>query len=235
MTAAPSAGFAVIVAAAGRGQRLGDEQPKAFARLGSMTVLEHCLTGLLLVDQLTQVVVAVPASHVGQARTIRASFPSLNIEIVVGGPDRSATIAAAVERLDPATSIVLVHDAARPFTPAEVFDRVYRAVEAGNAAVVPVVPIVDTVRRVDSEHRCHGTVDRAELRSVQTPQGFRFLDLRDAHRAVIEVAVTDDAALMEHFGHEVVAVPGDRRSFKVTEPFDKLIATTVAGEQAVRN
>ena len=235
MTTVHSPGFALIVAAAGRGERLGDEEPKAFARLGSMTVLEHCLTGLLLVDRLTQVVVAVPDSHVGPARNVRSSFPSLNIEIVVGGLDRTATIAAALDRVDPATEIVLVHDAARPFTPPEVFDRVHQAVEAGNRAVVPVVPVVDTVRRVDADSRSLGTVDRADLRSVQTPQGFSFPDLRDVYRSHSAVVVTDDAALMEAAGFQVIAVAGDRRSFKVTEPFDRLIAMAVAHEATGRD
>jgi 2-C-methyl-D-erythritol 4-phosphate cytidylyltransferase len=121
--------------------------------------------------------------------------------------------------------VVLVHDGARPLADTALFSRVIAAVRAGADAVVPVVPVVDTIRSLDG-----GAVDRSRLVAVQTPQGFRAEALRAAHRGGGEA--TDDATLVEAIGGKVVLVDGDRRNLKITEPDDLVVARALAGGPA---
>ncbi|MDT4958690.1 MAG: 2-C-methyl-D-erythritol 4-phosphate cytidylyltransferase [Pseudonocardiales bacterium] len=124
---------------------------------------------------------------------------------------------------------VLVHDVARPFVPAEVISRVVAALSGGAEAVIPVLPVVDTVKRVDESDVVVETLDRTSLRAVQTPQGFRRAVLVAAHAAAGGSAVTDDAALVEAFGVRVVVVEGADELFKITRPWDLALAALVAG------
>jgi 2-C-methyl-D-erythritol 4-phosphate cytidylyltransferase len=121
--------------------------------------------------------------------------------------------------------LVLVHDAARALTPPAVVEAVVAALRAGADAVVPVLPVTDTVKRVDGD-RVRVTVDRSDLRVAQTPQGFRREVLAAAH-AQAGPAATDDAALVERLGLTVDTVPGSEEAFKVTRPFDLLMAEAV--------
>jgi 2-C-methyl-D-erythritol 4-phosphate cytidylyltransferase len=123
-----------------------------------------------------------------------------------------------------------VHDAARPLTPAALVASVVAAVEAGNGAVVPALPLADTVKQVDPAGVVHSTVDRTVLRAVQTPQGFRRDVLERAYAAAGESA-TDDAGLVEALGEVVVTVPGDARAFKVTTAWDLRIAELLVREE----
>ncbi|MEO9237374.1 MAG: 2-C-methyl-D-erythritol 4-phosphate cytidylyltransferase, partial [Jatrophihabitantaceae bacterium] len=103
---------------------------------------------------------------------------------------------------------------------------------AGADAVIPVLPVIDTIKRVDAEQRVTGTVDRSELRRVQTPQGFRLAVLLEAHQARPGGDVTDDAGLIEYLGHPVLTVPGDESAFKITTPHDLRLAELLAGDTA---
>ncbi len=123
---------------------------------------------------------------------------------------------------------MLVHDVARPFVPAHVIDAVLDALEAGADAVVPVVGIHDTVRRIDATGALDGLVDRSRLAAIQTPQAFRRAVLVRAHRDGVHLDVTDDAALVEALGLRVVAAPGADESFKITTPADLARAEAVA-------
>ena len=137
--------------------------------------------------------------------------------VVAGGAERTDSVAAGLAALGD-VDIVLVHDAARCLTPLEVFERVVDAVGGGAAGAVPGLPLVDTVKTVDPSGVITGTPDRASLRAVQTPQGFRREVLVTAYRS--GVGATDDAALVELGGHHVVVVAGDPLAFKVTSPDD---------------
>ena len=116
-----------------------------------------------------------------------------------------------------------MHDAARPLTPPDVVRRVVEAVRAGAPAVIPVLPVADTIKRVDGAGTVVSTVDRSELRAVQTPQGFRAADLRRAHAGTPDPR-TDDAGLVEALGDPVTTVAGDPLAFKVTTAWDLRIA-----------
>jgi 2-C-methyl-D-erythritol 4-phosphate cytidylyltransferase len=147
---------------------------------------------------------------------------------VTGGSTRTESVSAGLDVLPSSVDVVLVHDAARALTPAEVFRRVATAVAAGSAAVVPVLAVVDTVKVVENGV-VTATPDRSSLRAVQTPQGFAADVLRAAHAstAARDPQITDDAMLMEARGATVAVVDGDSLAFKVTTPLDLVFAEAV--------
>ncbi|WP_413785806.1 2-C-methyl-D-erythritol 4-phosphate cytidylyltransferase [Intrasporangium zincisolvens] len=221
-----------MVVAAGSGSRLGADVPKAFVPLAGRPLLGHALRGALSCPGLHQVVVVAPAEWVQEAREAcrlaAAEHAQLaqhapHLAVVAGGAERGDSVAAGLSALDASVDIVLVHDAARCLTPPAVFARVVAAVEAGAVAVVPGTPVVDTVKQVDASGRVVATPDRASLRAVQTPQGFRRDVLARAHAVSSEA--TDDAGLVERLGEPVIVVEGDRLALKVTTPDDLEAAT----------
>ncbi len=149
----------------------------------------------------------------------------VTIEVVAGGAERGDSVAAGLSALSADVGIVLVHDAARCLAPPEVFHRVIAAVREGAVAVVPGVPVVDTIKEVDDRGRVVGTPERARLRAVQTPQGFRRDVLDRAHATASDA--TDDAALVERLGETVFVVEGDSRALKVTTPADLEVAARI--------
>ncbi|CAN7362462.1 2-C-methyl-D-erythritol 4-phosphate cytidylyltransferase [Microbacterium sp. LjRoot45] len=219
---------AIVVVAAGSGTRLGADAPKAFVGIDAHTILRHALRGVLAASP-AQIVIVVPGDRVGDARTEvdeavtesatadGASRRDL-VSVVAGGDTRQQSVAAGLDAVWPDVEFVLVHDAARALTPPEVFARVQSALEAGRDAVLPVLPVVDTVKRVAGEEVI-APVDRSELAAAQTPQGFR-RDVLFAAMAEADGDHTDDAALVQAAGHAVVTVPGDERGFKITTPAD---------------
>ncbi|RZT88817.1 2-C-methyl-D-erythritol 4-phosphate cytidylyltransferase [Pseudonocardia sediminis] len=220
MTAVDPSGVAAIVPAAGSGLRLGAGVPKAFVDLGGRPMVLRAVDGLLESDVVGSVVVVVPSSEVTAAASL---FPGRPVTVVPGGADRTASVAAGLRELASDVDVVLVHDAARPLTPPEVVRRVVAAVRSGLPAVIPVLPVVDTVKRVDAGGVVTATVDRSALRAVQTPQGFRASDLVRAYAGVTG-ALTDDAGLVEALGEDVHTVAGDPVAFKVTTAWDLRIA-----------
>lgn len=167
-----------------------------------------------------------PAAGAGFApRTSSSSGPAVHLHVVAGGPERGDSVAAGVAALSDEVAVVLVHDAARCLTPVEVFDRVIEAVRGGARAVVPVLPVVDTIKEVDASGRVVATPDRARLRSVQTPQGFRRDVLERAH--AVSSDATDDATLVERLGEPVLVCDGDARALKVTTPADLAAAARI--------
>jgi 2-C-methyl-D-erythritol 4-phosphate cytidylyltransferase len=228
---------AVVVPAAGRGDRLGGGEPKALRRVGDVPLLVHAVDGLGRSGSVDVVVVAAPPGHVATVeRVLRDGVPSVPVAVVEGGATRQQSVAAALAVLEPDIDIVLVHDAARAFTPPEVVTRVVQAVRDGAPAVVPALPVTDTVKRVCGEAGdvVEGTLDRTFLRAVQTPQGFRRDVLGDAHRAddAELAAATDDASLLEALGIPVTVVPGSDEAFKVTRPIDLLLAEALVRRRA---
>lgn len=214
--------LAIVVVAAGSGTRLGHETPKAFVELRGRTILEHALHGVFGATHAAQVIVVAPAPLVPQARGIaeRAAGPaSAYVTVVAGGETRQGSVAAGLAALADGVEVVLVHDAARALAPSALIDRVASAVLAGGTdGVIPALPVVDTVKRVDGE-RVVGGVDRSDLVHVQTPQGFPRAELVAAYAAATDDH-TDDAALYAAAGHGVVTVPGEPRAFKITTAWD---------------
>jgi 2-C-methyl-D-erythritol 4-phosphate cytidylyltransferase len=170
-------------------------------------------------DQVDELVVVVPADQVAG---VAAELPT--VQVVAGGASRQESVACGLAVLSDAAHHVLIHDAARPLVPAEVISAVLAALADGADAVVPVLPVPDTIRQVDSDGQLIGTVDRGRLRRIQTPQGFRLEVLRAAHAAEPTGAATDDAALVEALGRPVRTVPGAEAAFKITTPHDLRLA-----------
>lgn len=213
----------VLVPAAGAGVRLGPGLPKALRLLAGEPLLLHAVRGLRECPQVGPVVVAAPAADVAGVRALLAAY---DVVVVAGGEHRHDSVAAALAALPPDVDLVLVHDAARCLTPPSVVGAVVTALEAGAEAVVPVLPIADTVKRVLVD-RVVETVPREHLRAVQTPQGFRRDVLVAAHAAGGDLTHTDDAGMVEALGRAVTVVPGHEEALKVTRPFDLVVAEAV--------
>ena len=221
---------AALVVAAGRGERLGPGAPKAFRTIGGVPMLVHAVRALAAARCVVHVVVAAPPDAVERTRALLAGqHAGAELDVVAGGEDRPASVRLALGVVPPGLDVVLVHDAARPLAPSALADAVAVAVTSRAAAVVPVLPVVDTVKEIDGD-RVVATLDRRALRAVQTPQGFRREVLERAHREHLTggaVEVTDDAGLVERLGVAVHVVPGHEEAFKVTRPVDLLLAEAV--------
>jgi 2-C-methyl-D-erythritol 4-phosphate cytidylyltransferase len=217
-----------VVPAAGSGQRLAAGVPKAFFHLDGRTLVERAVSCLLESGVVDRVVVAVPADRTGQAKLILGREAT----IVPGGANRGESVGRALAAVADAQqpSFVLVHDAARPLTPPGLVVRVVEALRAGHSAVVPALPLSDTVKAVDANGMVLGTPDRAGLRAVQTPQGFATELLLRAYQRAAEVTgvdFTDDASIVEHIGGQVQVVDGDPLAFKITTQWDILLAQAI--------
>ncbi|MGX5695586.1 2-C-methyl-D-erythritol 4-phosphate cytidylyltransferase [Agromyces soli] len=229
---------AVIVVAAGSGTRLGRPEPKAFVPLGAGTVLSHAVAGVFAMREPVTAIVVVPADLVHETRgALDEAFAEASdrLHVVAGGETRQRSVAAGLAVVPADATVVLVHDAARPLAPPLLFDEVAAAVRARGHGVIPGLPVVDTIKRVDGG-RVIETVERAELSAVQTPQGFPRAALERAYR-LAAAEYTDDAALAAAAGIEVELVPGDVRAFKITVPADlhraeQLVAEAEAGAGA---
>jgi 2-C-methyl-D-erythritol 4-phosphate cytidylyltransferase len=209
-----------LVPAAGLGVRLGPGAPKALRELAGEPLLVHAVRGLRAAPSLGPIVVA--ATDVPLVRDLLAPY---DVVVVEGGPERQDSVRLALAALDTAADLVLVHDAARCLTPVTVVEAVVAALRAGAEAVVPVLRVADTVKQVEGD-RVVATLERAALRAVQTPQGFRRNVLERAHASGLP-ARTDDAGLVEALGGAVTTVAGAEEAFKVTRPLDLLLAEAV--------
>ncbi len=229
MTAAhgPSTVAAVLVAG-GSGRRLGAEVPKAFVEVASRTLLGHAAARFDRHPDVGGLVVVAPATHLDDAKGIADGAV-----VVAGGATRQDSVLAGLAALAPEVEYVLVHDAARPFVTRRVITSVLRALNDGADAAIPVLPVHDTIRRVDAAGELVGVVDRNELVAVQTPQGFRRAALVAAHAAGQQLQVTDDAALVEAMGGTVLAVPGADELFKITRPWDLAAAEALVASGAL--
>jgi 2-C-methyl-D-erythritol 4-phosphate cytidylyltransferase len=212
---------AVLVPAAGAGLRLGPGGPKALRLLGGEPLLVHAIRRVAAAPSVRQIVVAAPAADVAAVDALLA--PVAPVTVVAGGAQRQESVAIALAQVPPEVPIVLVHDAARALTPPELLETVAAAVRSGAPAVIPVLPVVDTVKEVGPDGIVLGTVDRSALRSVQTPQGFRHDVLAAAHAAAGD-PLTDDAGLVEKAGRPVLCVPGSELAMKITRPLDLILA-----------
>jgi 2-C-methyl-D-erythritol 4-phosphate cytidylyltransferase len=204
-----SGSVAGLVPAAGAGLRLGGGVPKAWRLLGGRPMVVHAVEVLAAVCDVV-VVAAPPGFEVEGAMT------------VAGGATRAESVRRMLAVLDPSVAFVLVHDAARPYAPVSVAERVLAALRGGERAVVPALPVSDTVKRVDAAGYVLETPDRAMLRAVQTPQGFERSLLDAAHAGGGDA--TDDAGLVEALGVRVLTVAGDVLAAKITTPADLVAA-----------
>jgi 2-C-methyl-D-erythritol 4-phosphate cytidylyltransferase len=221
-------GTVAVVPAAGSGERLAAGVPKAFYHLDGRTLVERAIDGLLKSGVVDRVVVAVPADRTDRAKLILGR----DATVVAGGANRGESVSRALAAVGDAgePDFVLVHDAARALTPPDLVVRVVDALRAGHSAVVPALPVADTIKAVDANGAVLGTPERAGLRAVQTPQGFTTELLLRAYQQAGTVDFTDDASLVEHIGGQVQVVDGDPLAFKITTRLDLMLAHAIVNQ-----
>lgn len=202
-----------LIVAAGAGTRMGGELPKQYRLLGGKPLLRHAVEALIGHPRINVVRVVVGA---GQEELARAALDGLKVgPPILGGVERADSVRAGLDAI--ADGIVLVHDAARPFCPPEVVDRLLDALDKADGAV-PVLPVADTIAKGDRELR--GTVNRTQLLRVQTPQAFHRDDLMFAYAEAGDGAPTDESTVMQLAGLKVATVAGDESLHKLTSPRD---------------
>ena len=212
---------AAIIAAAGSGVRFGADIPKALIKLGDRTLLEHAVAAIS--PTVDEVIVTAPPSHIEQFKALLGDA----ITVVAGGATRSESVRAGLAVVSSDVKYLLIHDAARALASTDLANRILTSLKNGAAAVIPGIPQVDTTKSVDSEGYVTSTIDRAQLRNIQTPQGFELSVLRSAHATNSEG--TDDAALVESNGNKVLVIAGEERALKITTPADLATAYNFLG------
>jgi 2-C-methyl-D-erythritol 4-phosphate cytidylyltransferase/2-C-methyl-D-erythritol 2,4-cyclodiphosphate synthase len=224
------AGVAAVIVAAGRGLRAGADMPKQFRPIGGAPMIRQSL--LMFVEH-ANVGAIQPVIHPDDMALFKSSAAGLDVMTpVFGGATRQASVRAGLEALAPGhPDIVLIHDAARPFTSAGLISRAIAAAQKSGAAI-PAMPVTDTVKTVDAQGRVGATIDRNTLRTIQTPQGFAFAPLLEAHRRAATQGredFTDDAALAEWAGMTVNVFAGEPGNIKITEAGDFARAEAIQG------
>jgi 2-C-methyl-D-erythritol 4-phosphate cytidylyltransferase/2-C-methyl-D-erythritol 2,4-cyclodiphosphate synthase len=211
-------GAVAIVLAAGTGDRLGIETPKAFVPLAGRPLLAHAASSACACRGVVSMVIAAPAGWEDLAHAVVE--PLGPHTVVTGGPSRQASVRAALAAVPAEAGVIVCHDAARALATRELFDAALGGLD-GWDGVVPVLPVADTVKRIRGD-AVEGTVPREALALAQTPQAFVAAALREAHaRAERDgIEVTDDAAALELAGFRVRVIVGDPRNFKITTAED---------------
>jgi 2-C-methyl-D-erythritol 4-phosphate cytidylyltransferase len=224
-----SSTWAVIVAA-GRGDRLGLDRPKAFAKLNGRPLLAESLERLEASEWVEAIVLVAPPEWEEPSILVAEELGAGKVTACVpGGETRAESVRAGVAEVEPDALVVLVHDAARPVLPAEVVERVLAPLGEGWDGAVPALPVADTLKRAAEDGSVAETVDRSGLHAVQTPQAFLAPVLREALSGEIGDA-SDCAALVERRGGRVRVVEGDRRLLKVTTQADLAFVETLLDE-----
>jgi 2-C-methyl-D-erythritol 4-phosphate cytidylyltransferase len=215
-----------IIVAAGAGERLGKGVAKAFVPLAGEPMVMHAVRAFAAAACIDAVVVVVPPGR-------QADFGS-DVITAPGGLTRQQSVANGLDACPPGTWVVAVHDAARPLVTPALIDRTVAALVPPWDAVAPGLPVVDTLKVVDSRQAVLRTADRASLWAVQTPQVATRATLDRVHARIASEtqAATDDLSLIERAGGRVRLVEGDRRNFKITHPEDLELAEHLLGGQA---
>lgn len=218
----------VIIVAGGKGLRMGADIPKQFLPVGGLPVLMRTILAFREFDPGMKVILVLPRHQQEYWKGLCAEYSFREpFAVADGGETRFHSVKNGLALIpDDAEGVVGVHDGVRPFPSQETISRVYDEAERTGAAV-PVVPVVDTLRHIEGGDITEGeskTVSRNEYRIVQTPQTFSIRILKDAYRQEYSDFFTDDASVVEHAGHAVSLVEGNRENIKITTPFDLAVA-----------
>lgn len=227
----------VIVPAAGAGKRLGLGVNKAFALLKGAPLLVHCLQMLDKTKLVKRAIVVLAPTEIEDGKALLQNyqskyFPNLQFTVVAGGKERQDSVANALATVEEETGYVAVHDGARPFAGTEVFARTLALAKIHGAAIA-AVPVKDTIKIINSQGEVLATPERSTLQAVQTPQIFAVDLLKQAYAFLRAnpMAVTDDASVVEAFGHKVVIALGSYENIKITTPEDLVFAENFLHEQ----
>lgn len=221
---------AALVPAAGRGLRMGGAVPKQFLALGGQPIILHSLRLLQASSAIDEIILAVPQNEMDYCLTeivAKHRFTKVT-KVVPGGHERQDSVRHALEAVHDEVDVVVVHDAVRPFLTQRMVEDVVRTAREKGAAII-ALPMKDTVKQVGADHIIERTVDRQSLWLAQTPQAFRRDWLLAAHRKAHAegVRATDDAYLIEWYGHPVSVVEGSGENIKVTRPEDMIIGEAI--------
>ncbi len=219
---------AAVIAAAGSGSRLGRAEPKALVHLDGEPLVRHAARRLLASGSVAELVVVAPPDHLNTMADALAELGEHQITVIAGGATRQQSVAAGLTALSSDVSHVLIHDAARALIPPALVSSVVAALAGGAEAVVPAIPVVDTIRSVapDNPNLAEALLDRTRLRAIQTPQGFTRDVICQAHEAAARAnrEATDDAALVAELGIPITLVGGDEVAGKITTTTDLALA-----------
>jgi 2-C-methyl-D-erythritol 4-phosphate cytidylyltransferase/2-C-methyl-D-erythritol 2,4-cyclodiphosphate synthase len=211
---------AVVLLAAGKGERLGAKAPKAFVELAGKSLLEHSVFRALATENLKQLIIAVPESHLTQTLEFekQLSNQGVDIRVVVGGATRQQSVSESLAVLGGGIDTVLVHDSARSLASTDLFNRVAQSVFENQIGVIPALHVADTIKRYKGDV-IQETIERSDLVRAQTPQGFPASVLVAAHVGATQ-EFTDDAALIQSIGGTVMMIPGEEQAMKITTAED---------------
>ena len=210
--------FAAVIVAAGTGERFGSDYPKQYLPLNGKSVLQYACNVFLSHSMIMQTVVVYNPDHLQYLEKCD------NITFVEGGNSRMESVhkgLCALENVNP--DYVLIHDGARPCVTSDLIDRVCQDLQSGKRAVIPALPVTDTLKSVETD-KIKTSIDRSTLRAAQTPQGFDYGLLLDLYRTSTDTSLTDDSQLFEKGGLDVYVTQGEDTNIKITYPNDIRLA-----------
>lgn len=219
----------VIIVAAGTGSRFGSELPKQFLPLSGKPVLAHTIEAFRHALPSSRIIVVLSSAMIPLWHQLCSTHGIESPEIVTGGATRWESVKNAIEAVADASpsSLVLIHDGARPLVERDIIMRAAAAARNTDGAI-PAIPVTDSLRRLDNDEMHSEPVDRTPFRSVQTPQAFALWRLREAYRLPYSPQFTDDASVLAEAGFcNVVLVEGSPRNIKITTPVDMLLAEAI--------
>ncbi|MFN4886343.1 MAG: 2-C-methyl-D-erythritol 4-phosphate cytidylyltransferase [Bacteroidota bacterium] len=211
---------AIIIVAGGTGTRMGSDIPKQFLKLNGIPILVRTLKNFFNFDPQAKLVVVMHPESIDHWKRIAEEFNAPNHEIIPGGKERFFSVKNGLDSIDDNTSYIAVHDAVRPLVSEKTLENCFQALEQ-HSAVVPVIPINDSIRFVNEEK--NESVDRTKFKRIQTPQCFHSNILKKAYDAEYNELFTDDASVVEANGHSVFLVEGNLENIKITSPIDILV------------
>jgi len=228
-------GWAALIVAGGRGLRAGGEQPKQYQDIAGKAVLRRTVEAFLRHQTVQHVRVVVGADDLPLYQAAMADLQEAEPRLlppVTGGAERQISVRLGLQSLaDENPDIVFIHDAVRPFFGPQLLNDLAQALSSNMGGAIAGLPVVDTLKRQRDDQTISETVDRAGLWHAQTPQAFRFHDIRSAHEKFLDQFFTDDAAIMEAAGHKVALVTGERNNIKITTPADFVLAEQILSEK----
>ncbi|MCH5240280.1 MAG: 2-C-methyl-D-erythritol 4-phosphate cytidylyltransferase [Muribaculaceae bacterium] len=224
--------YAVIVAG-GSGSRMGGGMPKQFRSLCDRPVLWWSMKAFHLQDPDTEIILVLPADFITLWNEVFSSLPDSDRfphKTVSGGNSRSESVKRGLSLVDNDSSLVAIHDGARPLIHPDIISQGWESAEKYGAAI-PVVPVVDSLRYVSGGNQSEA-VDRDSYKIVQTPQVFRTSILKEAYQFAGDKAFSDDATVVENAGHKIALFSGSTENIKITNPKDLAIACVLMGKDA---
>lgn len=213
----------IIIVAGGKGLRMGSDIPKQFLPIGGKPILMRTLERFRDYSEKLQIILVLPIAQQDYWRQLCEQYHfEVKYQLANGGQTRFHSVQNGLALIpDDVEGVVGVHDGVRPFPSVEVIRNCYETARTAKA-VIPVIPVVETVRHIEGEGSV--TVPRGDYRLVQTPQTFDIQLLKAANRQPYNDGFTDDASVVESFGHQITLVEGNRENIKITTPYDMKIA-----------